>query len=69
MEPGAVPSSCPSMERVVTNDGMLSVRIIIICFKNVWGVGIGGQRNNRLSRGKKMASGSRSEVYWALLFS
>ena len=59
MEPVAVSSSRPAMARVVTHDGMLSVRIIRICFKKLWGIGKGGQRTNRFSRGNRNGSWKR----------
>ena len=47
MEPVAVSSFLPAMEMVVTNYGMLSVRINTIYDKRLWGVKIGIQRTNR----------------------
>ena len=41
------------MDRVVTHDVMVSVRIIIIQYNNLWGVRRGGQRTNRVSGGDR----------------
>ena len=43
MEPGSVSDFCPAMERVVTNDSTLSVRIIIIHENKLWVVRRGGK--------------------------
>ena len=48
MEPGPVSSYIPDTERVVTHDGMLSVSIIRIWFKKLWGIGRGGKRTTRV---------------------
>ena len=53
MELGAVSSFRDDMERVVTHVGMLSVRIIRIKDKKLWGIGRGGQHTNRVSRGNR----------------
>ena len=39
------------MSRVVTHDGMLSVRIIMINYNNLWGVRRGVQNTKRVYRG------------------
>ena len=59
MEPGALSSFCPATERVVTHDGMLSVRIIRIQDKELWGVKRGGKRTSRVSRGNRNGSWKR----------
>ena len=51
MDPVAVLYFRSSTERVVTHNGMLGVRIIIIQDNNLWGVIRGGQSTNRFSRG------------------
>ena len=53
MEPVSVSYCRPTTERVITCDGMLSVRIVIIQDKNLWGVIRGGQLTNRVSRGNR----------------
>ena len=51
MKHGAVSSSRPATSRVVTHDGMFSVRIIVICFKKLLGIGRGVQLTNIVYRG------------------
>ena len=68
MKPISVYSFNPSTAKVVNHDGMMIVRIIIIQNNNLWAVRICGQRTNRVPRGKNMASGSGSGVYWDILF-
>ena len=51
MEPGAVFSCSPSMERFVTHDGMLSVVIIIIQENKLWVFRRGGKHTTRVFRG------------------
>ena len=53
MDPGSVSSFPPSTSRVVTNDGMVSVRIIIIQKNKLWGVRRGGQINSIVFRGNR----------------
>ena len=46
MKPGKVSYFNPSMERVVKHDGMLSIRILIIYDKKLWGIRRGSQLTN-----------------------
>ena len=53
MESGAVSSSRPATARFVTHDGMLSVRIIVIWFNKLWGIGRVVQHTNRFFGGDR----------------
>ena len=53
MEPVEVSSFPLFTSRVVTNDGMVSVRIIIIQKNKLWGVRRGGKINSIVSRGNR----------------
>ena len=53
MEVVTVSSFSPEAERVVTNDGMLSVNLTRIKDKNFWGFRRGGQRTTRVSRSNR----------------
>ena len=53
MEPGAVSYCSSVMARVVTHDGMLSVRIIRTLHKQLWGIRRCIQHTNIVSIGKR----------------
>ena len=59
MDPGEVSSFCPDTERVVTHNGMMSVKIIRIQENNLWLVIRGGKYTNIVSRGNINGSWKR----------
>ena len=59
MEPGAVSSCRPAMAQIVTHDGILSVKIIIIQDKNLWVFRKCEQKTNRVYRGNINVSWKR----------
>ena len=59
MEPVSVLSTYPGMKRVLIHYVMLSVRIIRIQDKELWGVKRGGKRTSRVSRGNRNGSWKR----------
>ena len=70
MDPGAVSSLNPATSKVVTHDGMFSVRIIIIQDNDLWGFRRGGQCKNRVYRGNingrwKQVRGISGSFVWA----
>ena len=59
METGGVSSFYSDTERVVTHNGMVSVKIIIIQENNLWLVRRGGKCTNIVSRGNINGSWKR----------
>ena len=60
MNKGSVSYYSPSNTIFVSNDSMVSVKIIIIKDNTFWVTIMGGKSTNIVSRGKKMASGRKS---------
>ena len=59
MDPGEVSYFCPDTERVVTNNGMVSVKIIRIQENNLWFVRRGVKFTKIVSRGNINGSWKR----------
>ena len=59
MEPLSVSFYHIAMTIIITHDGMLSVRIIRMCFKKSWMIGRGDQRTNRVTIGNRNGSYKR----------
>ena len=66
MFPTAVSSVDPTFQRYIFLHNMYSISID--SRKDIWRIRSVGQGKNKISEATEMASGSRSWVYWALLY-